>query len=449
MSNLSVTTKIFQALGNNKDSLVPTLVKDTACNGAITYIYDKNASKADGRERAIEEFGTEVIWIAGIPAVKWLLDKTLYKIKKADPNFDVRNLKKAGDSFDRLSYLAENAKDETQKKFLNTLKNSEGLQKTYKKLHFTKFGIATAIPLALLSGLIIFKQQTTNKNLEKKIREANNAKKNNPLNSAVENELKKTEAFAAFAGNKQKENKEISFGNKLVQAASQFMYNPLKNQSILDAGITTTRLAQGRKGEKGEILFKELFTIGMYYFFAAPIQKGIEAISNKVFKKPISTEFELLSNKNLSKLLKEEGLKESIETLTNLNDEKQILDYVYKNDNALTKMLKISGDIPTIKGTDGVIDSFKFLDTADVKKSAKNIQELMEQTLKQADAKKFLSKVKVAKGASILANIAIGILAVGVLQPAITIAMRKKQNNGETVNPAISKIENEMQQKFS
>ena len=73
----------------------------------------------------------------------------------------------------------------------------------------------------------------------------------------------------------------------------------------------------------------------------------------------------------------------------------------------------------------------------------------MEQTLKQADAKKFLSKVKVAKGASILANIAIGILAVGVLQPAITIAMRKKQNNGETVNPAISKIENEMQQKFS
>ena len=63
MSNLSITTRFIQQLSKNGDSVVPIAVKDTLSNCAITYIYDKKASKEDGKERAIEEFGTEALWI--------------------------------------------------------------------------------------------------------------------------------------------------------------------------------------------------------------------------------------------------------------------------------------------------------------------------------------------------------------------------------------------------
>ena len=94
MSNLSITTKIFQQLSDSSNSVLPIAAKDTLSNCAITYIYDKKASKEDGKERAIEEFGTEIVWIGGIALLKKLFDKTIYKLFKADPNFDVRNLKK-------------------------------------------------------------------------------------------------------------------------------------------------------------------------------------------------------------------------------------------------------------------------------------------------------------------------------------------------------------------
>lgn len=436
-NNLSITTKVFQALGNNKDGLAPALVKDTACNCAITYIYDKKASKQDGKERAVEEFGTEAVWIAGIPLIKKLFDKTIYKAKSLNPEFDVRNFSN-NEGFDKLSWLAKNAKDEGQKSFLNNLKENKTLQSAYKKLHIAKFAVATAVPLALLSGLIVYKQKMTDKKIEKEVKE------HKDFENALDKEFENNKVYESFSGLRNKKDKNVSFGSaKIAKFMSDFMYNPLKNQTILDAGITTTRLSQARKGEHGEVAFKELFTIGMYYVFTKPIQKGIEKISKKLFKTPIANEFQLLSNEKLPALLQKDGLKDSIKTLTDLKGEKQVLDYVYNNDNALVDMLKISGDLPTIKGSKGVIDSFKHIDTNGVQQTAKNISELLEEGAKQKDLTKFLSKVKGVKAASILANILIGVVAVGVIQPALTIMMRKHKNNGECENPAYKRIKEE------
>ena len=130
MSNLSVTTKIIQKLSNNNGSVIPIAAKDTLSNCAITYIYDKQASKEDGRERAIEEFGTEVLWIGGIPFLKKVFDKTIYKFFKADPNFDIRNLKKnAQGKLDRLEFLVNNAKDKNQKQVLENILKNDNVQK--------------------------------------------------------------------------------------------------------------------------------------------------------------------------------------------------------------------------------------------------------------------------------------------------------------------------------
>ena len=111
-------------------------------------------------------------------------------------------------------------------------------------------------------------------------------------------------------------------------------------------------------------------------------------------------------------------------------------------------MLKISGELPTIKGSD-TIDSLAFIDTKKLKNAAKNISELAQSTAGKGDLDKYLSKVKNIKGASVIANILIGAAAIGILQPTLNIILRKKNNHGETINPAIKQLEKDMEQKFA
>lgn len=441
MSNMSVTTKIIQKLSNNSGSVIPIAAKDTLSNCAITYIYNQQASKEDGRERAIEEFGTEVLWIGGIPFLKKLFDKTVYKLFKANPNFDIRNLKKNSEGkLEKLELLVKNTKDAGQKQFLENVLKNENVQKLYKRLHVAKFITATAATLAGLSGLIIYKQKTTQKELEEKY------KKKMELANACNKEIKKSPVFNMFQGR----GAETSFkGGGAAKFLSGFMYNPVMNMSILDAGITGTRLALGREGERFEIGFKEGFQILFIYCLANPIQKGLEWASEKFLKTPIKNEYQLLSDKNLANLLQDENLEQSIKTLLNADD-KGVLEYIFENDNSLTKMLKISGEIPTLKDKT-TINSLADIDTGVIKKGVKNIDELLKgfSDYKGKDLAAYLSKAKNIKGVSVIANILIGAAAIGIFQPMANIIMRKKQNNGESINPAIKKLEKDMEQKFA
>ena len=94
MSIQSITTdftnkgiKLLSQLGNNNDSIVPMLVKDSMANGAVVYTYSKEGGKDDAREKAIEGFGTGAVWLLMIPALKWVIDKTVYPFFKLNPNF--------------------------------------------------------------------------------------------------------------------------------------------------------------------------------------------------------------------------------------------------------------------------------------------------------------------------------------------------------------------------
>lgn len=439
MSNLSITTRLIQELSNNSGSVVPIAAKDTLSNCAITYIYDKQASKEDGKERAIEEFGTEILWIGGIPLLKKLFDKTVYKFFKADPKFDIRNLKENSQGkLDRLEFLAKNAKDASQKQILENILNNPNLQRLYKKLHVAKFIVATAATLGGLSALIVYKQKTTQKELENKY------KQRLLFENELKNDLSQQKIFSKFLESK----KDVSFSGNAAKFLTDFMYNPVKNMSILDAGITATRLKMGRKGERFEIGFKEAFQILFIYGLAKPIEKGLEKISKKIFKKPIANEFQLLSNEKLADLIKSPDLKDSIQTFMSKKGD-DALQYIFNLDNALIKMLKISGDIPTIKGSDGIIDSFAHIDLENVKNAAGNILELLDACKGKPDANKFLKQVKNYKAAAIVLNILIGAAAIGIAQPMVNIILRKKKNNGQTANPAFKNIEQEMAQKFA
>lgn len=85
-------SKIYSTLGNN-NSLVPLAIKDVANSLGLTAGSYITGDTLEGKDRFIDEFGTQAIWLFGIPAYKKAIDLTLYKILNIDPNVDVRNLK--------------------------------------------------------------------------------------------------------------------------------------------------------------------------------------------------------------------------------------------------------------------------------------------------------------------------------------------------------------------
>ena len=82
---------IFSTLGN-PNSLVPLAVKDLSATAGMT-AGSFVTGKEEGADRFIDEMGTEVIWLFGIPAFKWLYNTSVYRADNLDLNFDARNLK--------------------------------------------------------------------------------------------------------------------------------------------------------------------------------------------------------------------------------------------------------------------------------------------------------------------------------------------------------------------
>jgi hypothetical protein len=90
ISKLTAST-IYSTLGNNS-SLIPLGIKDVANSCGLTAASYIAGDKVEGKDRFIDEFGTQAIWLGGIPAYKYILDKTLFKHAKLDPQVDVRLL---------------------------------------------------------------------------------------------------------------------------------------------------------------------------------------------------------------------------------------------------------------------------------------------------------------------------------------------------------------------
>ena len=85
-------SKIFSILGNN-DSLVPMAIKDISNSIGLTAGSYITGQSAEGQDRFIDEFGTQAIWLLGIPAYKKILDLTMFKPLGFDSEVDVRILK--------------------------------------------------------------------------------------------------------------------------------------------------------------------------------------------------------------------------------------------------------------------------------------------------------------------------------------------------------------------
>lgn len=436
-------TNFISGLGNNEDSLTAMVIKDWIGDGATVYTYKKEGGKDDAKEKAIEEFGTGVVWLFGIPAVKWLIDKTVYPFFKLDSKFDPRLLSKANEKS-----LAKNAKAvlesgidalKEQKTIFSTLDNNNAVLKNftnaqmYKGLAVGKFIVSTALSAIALTKIIKAKQKSTTQRIEKEAKEAANST-SFKSNALLTNSINKNEIFSTFLGNK-KQN-DISFKGNI----SEFMYNPIKNTMILDGVIASTRLIEGRKGERKEILLKELFQVGFVYGLAKPIQKGFEFIGKKLGK-PINLDYKVLATKNLGEKIT--NSKNSIELLKNSSDKIATLSK-FTADNPLLELLDNDGVISTIKDKKGIIKSIDYRKVID--------EDAIKGTLEKLDEiKPQLSNLKSIKGYKILAsigNVLITAAVMGILQPKINILMRKLLNNGDNRNPAIISQENNYAKKL-
>ncbi|MBR5305195.1 MAG: hypothetical protein IKU37_10250 [Candidatus Gastranaerophilales bacterium] len=399
--------KLLSGLANNDDALTAMIAKDWIGDAATVYTYKKNGGKDDGREKTIEEFGTGAVWLFGIPAVKKIIDKTVYPLLKLNSKFDPRVL----DNKETLKKIKELANGQEKEIFDNLDKANPVIKKLtnaqmYKTLAIGKFVVATLAAAWGLTKIIKYKQKTTTDRIEKdkQNKELQTNKKDINLKSYMESTKRK----------------DISFTGGLAE----FMYNPIKNTMILDGVITGTRLKEARKGERGEVLFKEACQIGMIYLFPKAFDKVTNLIG-KMTKCPIGLDPKNLFKKDLGEQI--QNASDAINALKNSDNFLKTLKDLATNKNPIIELLENEGVISLTNNKE-----LSFLNQID----KNSVMSALDNLKNMGNNIGNLGKSKALKTIAVISNVLLGVVMMGIVQPKITIWLRKKIF-GSNENPAI------------
>ena len=409
---------IYSTLGN-PSSLIPLAIKDVSATAGMTagsYL----TGKEEGRDRLIDEVGTTVIWLLGIPFAKKLFDLGVFKPLKMNPKFDARNLKN-DDVFEKIKKYAPD--DVVKNDILKIEKN----KKLYKNLTVVKFLTSTFFAVTSYIALTRFKQNYT----EKKIRENLIAEYNKNTQPSEKNE--------------DNNNESVSFKG-VGKAIEYFAFDPVRNMYLLDGCITGERLIDSRSPQElAGYAIKEGATLCFMYYAGGKIQSLMEKSAEKKHNKSIALDARILEKDDFKTAFKDGSIKKSIEEFdkiaecsNNLGTTKnpaELYEFLVKNpSNIIVKSAKYSGLIKEYKKT-GKIDTRIYIDLNNVEKMNENIKKLYAE-YKDAIANgetndKFFKKVRGLKRHSVLMNIGSCILALGVITPAIMLLKRFNDKSGE------------------
>lgn len=409
ISKLTAST-IYSTLGNNS-SLIPLGIKDVANSCGLTAASYIAGDKLEGKDRFIDEFGTQAIWLGGIPAYKYILDKTLFKHFKLDSEIDVRILKDK-----RILALAKKyaPTNEIKDNIANAFKN----QKLFKSLAMSKFIASTALTALTYFGLTKFRHKYT----ENQIKQEYLANKKQKAQDFGSREIPFSSKFSAI--HKDKKNSQVSFTGGI----QDFMFNPVKNLMIVDGVITGERLSHSRNPQDfmGYVIKEGSFWLFMY--FAGPlISKALEKHSENIHKKSIDLDARVIENEDFKNAFKNNSIKSH---LASFNNNKSVNTDLYKfavspeTDNLVIEMAKKS-DIISIDKNTGKVDTRKFIDLDDLKNFSVKIEKLLSQYEQSGeDIDTFFKSVRKLKRASVIKNIGACIGALGVIAPTIMLAVR-------------------------
>ncbi len=421
ISKLTAST-IYSTLGNNS-SLIPLGIKDVANSCGLTAASYIAGDKVEGKDRFIDEFGTQAIWLGGIPAYKYLLDKTLFKHFKLDSEIDVRIFKDK----EILSLAKQFAP--TEEIAQNITKAAEK-QKLFKSLTMAKFVASTALTALSYFGLTKFRHKYTENQIKKDYIE--NKKKN--AEQFGSREIPFSSKFSAF--HNYKKSAQVSFTGGI----QDFMFNPVKNLMIVDGVITGERLSHSRNPQDfmGYVIKEGSFWAFMY--FAGPlIAKALEKHSEKVNNKSIDLDARVIENEKFKEAFKNGSLKEQLEKFKSNTTDADIYKFSVnpETDNLIVDMAKKSDILPMMKTSmfkksDTVVDTRKYVDLDDLKGFGAKIEKLLNQYEQSGeDIDTFFKSVRKLKRASVIKNMGACIGALGVLAPAIMLMIRKFGNNSE------------------
>ena len=411
---------IFSTLGN-PNSLIPLAIKDTASSTGMT-VGSFITGKEEGQDRFIDEVGTEILWLMGIPGFKWLFDKTVYKAAKIDSKFDVRNFKNKN----ILEKIQQYAPTEEIKKSVEKI--AKNPNKT-KNIALAKFFISTGLTIGTYIGLTKAKHKYT----EKKIRD---------------NILKEYNSKKAKEENQNKQTGEVSFKG-IGSFVKNFAFSPVKNMWLLDGAITTERLADSRSPQEFMgYAIKEASLLFFMYYMGGKIQKICEKFAKKKYNKSIGLDARVLEHESLQKAFKDGSIIKSLEEFDAVKSkgDTAIYEFLHKNpENQIVKVAKKSDLIKMYsepkkwyqifekaQNTDK-IDTRRFIDLEDIKGVDNKLKVLYKQyktALSNGEtAEKFFAGVKKLKRGSVMMNIASSIFALGVLTPMVMLAKRMSDND--------------------
>lgn len=415
--------KIYSVLGN-PNSLIPLGVKDaSSCLGMTAASYA--TGKEEGVDRFIDEFGTEALWLGGIPFYKWIFDKTVFKAFGLDSNIDPRNLKDMK-LYEKIKEFAPN--EEIKKSLEKAGKN----KRLFKNIAATRFVASTLMAIGSYIGLTRLKQHYTDQKIRKN------------LIKEYENKKEKTGSNPSFKG----------FG-KVVE---EFAFSPVKNMYILDGAITTERLADSRSSQElAGYAIKEGSCLLFLYCVGKKIQKYMENAAKKNHNKSITLDSRVLEDEKLKKSFETADIEKSIREFKAASaTDAGLYEFLQKNpENKIIQFAKQSDVLTTYKTKSKIgvkeslkrllhgqslyddtnkIDSRAFNDLEELKKVNSKIEELYGQykdAIKNKESSdKFFEKVRKLKRGSIRMNIGACILALGVITPAIMLIKRLTDKSG-------------------
>lgn len=406
---------VYSKLGDNS-SLVPLAIKDIANSCGLTAASYMSGDNAEGKDRFIDEFGTQAIWLWGIPVYKKLLDIALFKQAKLDPEVDARILKNK----DILQAAKEMAPTESIK---NSLKAVAENQSKFKALTVAKFAASTILTAGTYLGLTKFRHNYTESKIKKDYFEKMKKQQMNGYNT--EN-IPFSSAFS-HVHKQNKNSKNVAF----TGGVQDFIFDPVKNLMLVDGAITGERLTHAKNPQDflGYVI-KEGFFWAFMYFAGPTLSKALEKFADQKGKS-IDLDSRVIFGKDLEKAFngKDSGImpKQIQEFKKAAKSDLELYKFAVKpeNKNLIIKMAKDSGIITLADGSE-LVDTRKYIDLKELRGICDKAEKLFTQYKKsEQPLDEFLKSVRSLKKASILKNIGACIGALGIIAPAIILGLRK------------------------
>lgn len=391
---------IISAVGNNS-SVYPLIVRDCGIEVptkiAMTYNQNLKDSKQMAnnalRERLIDEYGTSIVWLGGIPLMNAVADWGIKKLGY-DPKVNVSLLKE--NERQGLKYNIEKFKNlapDEVKAMEKVLKNKS----TYQKLLAGKFVLSTAIPIAIMGYYL----PKFNFALTDKLR-----KKQEAVKPIVQDTL--------IAEKRYEMGENPSFKGLSSSLANMSTVNKM---AITDGGLTIGRVGTARnKYEKMENGFK--MSMMMFLNFIAPIwiAKGLDNLSGKLFNTNVNLDPMLLADKQFVKEIKDGSLQ---------IPESNYIEYLDKNpDSKISKLCEKYCGVKYLKNR--VRDPREFVDEKKIGKFLDELRKFSKEAAASGNVDKYAKKALKVKSANILANVGISSFLLAAVLPKVTFILRKK-----------------------